>query len=380
MPSAKPLPTIAEHITAFTGAVRGEKDNRADTRRGSMYDQIGGSNAILMSRQAQRDRDSFRAIFFDTADGKDLTDYAANVYKKTRITDSYGTGTCVFSRTSASAGAGTIWRGTRVRITGALSDSKTYVVTENTTVGASALSVTVPIRASKYGSNHAVQNAAAIVDDPLWDNSFSVVSLNCGEGTTFEQASVFRARVRREISEARKGGRKAIIKACQDAGASNVVVFESFWGLEANNYDDDNGLNVIYVGDQGFSGSADLAKACHLAIERARVLGASMFVGGMTVERQAVDATVTLVESPSLVNLSSVRRFIVDSLVNYYDENFFAPKVDGLRAACLTDDLVQDADFTTPSVDVTLTAGAWPSTLTRYVLFPDDVKLTFLGP
>lgn len=43
-------PTVADFLSAYKGAIRGTKDNRADLNEGSMYEQVGGVAAIIWSR------------------------------------------------------------------------------------------------------------------------------------------------------------------------------------------------------------------------------------------------------------------------------------------------------------------------------------------
>src|SRR5580693_466230 len=114
MPASEPLPTITDLLGVFGAGVVARTDPNADVRRGAVYDHFAGVGAILFSREAQRDRDLFRARYFDTADGADLTELVATRFGIARVLDGYGTGTALFTRDSPSAGAGTIWEGTRI--------------------------------------------------------------------------------------------------------------------------------------------------------------------------------------------------------------------------------------------------------------------------
>src|SRR5437016_2442563 len=84
MPAPDALPAIRDLLGAFADAVLASKDNRADVRRGSVYDHFAGAGAMLLSREAQHDRDLFRALYFDTATGAGAAvrlsgDYVARV-------------------------------------------------------------------------------------------------------------------------------------------------------------------------------------------------------------------------------------------------------------------------------------------------------------
>src|SRR5580698_8920452 len=120
MPSALPLPTIADHVKAAADTIRGQRDRYGDGRSGSITNHESGPTAILFARQADRDVDTFRAIYFDDADGDELTALIQGRYQTAtgaplvpRILDAKGQGSCTFARPSASAGGGEFWTGTR---------------------------------------------------------------------------------------------------------------------------------------------------------------------------------------------------------------------------------------------------------------------------
>src|ERR1700690_1945047 len=100
MPSILPIPSIEDLRKAFHAAVRGAKESTADGHAGSVYDHFAGLGAILWSQQAQRDKDQFSSIYFDYADGQELTDYVLAHDGIIRDQDTYGTGFIYLSRTS----------------------------------------------------------------------------------------------------------------------------------------------------------------------------------------------------------------------------------------------------------------------------------------
>ena len=101
MPSTIAEPTIAELVRAFHDGVRSTCDRYADGHEGGVYDHFAGVGAIHWSRQARRDTDLWRAIYFATAEGVDLTNLLADRYDFDRVTDSYGTGTASLARASS---------------------------------------------------------------------------------------------------------------------------------------------------------------------------------------------------------------------------------------------------------------------------------------
>lgn len=113
MPASDPLPSIRNLLTSSANAVVGTRQSVADTRRGSIYDHFAGSGAILVTREAARDRNLFRAVYLDTAEGDDLTRLVKLRFGIDRIVPSYGTGKALLTRARVAAGGGTIWEGTR---------------------------------------------------------------------------------------------------------------------------------------------------------------------------------------------------------------------------------------------------------------------------
>lgn len=238
MPSTLPLPTISQLLRAGRNALRGEVDRYGDGRPGSVYDHVAtGPMAILLSREADADRDAFRAIYWDDADGDDLTALVqgrlAGFAPATRILDAQGTGLLKVSRTSTTAGGGTFWAGTRYAV-----GSTLYEVSSDTTVSATATSASVPINALSYGPGVAIDTPGGVVQlDPLWD-SWTVTRLTCADGTTYESADAYRARVRAALLNARNGYLPAMLAAAKSAGATYLVAFDSTYGLPVDRFVD----------------------------------------------------------------------------------------------------------------------------------------------
>ena len=97
MPSTIAEPTMQEFLQAFRDGVRALKDRYADVREGASYDHWAGAGAIVFSREARRDSDLWRAVYIDSAEGKDLT-IRLDRYGFERIEDTYGSGTASLAR------------------------------------------------------------------------------------------------------------------------------------------------------------------------------------------------------------------------------------------------------------------------------------------
>lgn len=244
MPSTSPLPTVAQLVQVACGATNGpskaigklqaEQDAYGDGRSGSIYNHTAGPMAVLWAREARLVQDTFSDIYFDDARDAALTTLIQGRYPNVpgvaRVLSTYGQGTATFVRPNASAGAGTIWQGTRVQVPG--SPPGIYQVAADTAVGATVTSLTVPIEATVLGTGHACNVTSGLVLlDVLYDTSFAPTTMTCADGTNFEDAKSYRARVRALLLNLRNGYAGAIVTACMNAGASYVMTFASTYGL-----------------------------------------------------------------------------------------------------------------------------------------------------
>lgn len=374
-----PEPTIRELIQIAGSATRGSLDKTSDFITGSDYDVFAGPAAIIWSREAARDTDIFNDVNFNTADGDALTVLVRKRFGKERILDTRGSGSATLSRTSSGV-ADTVWKGTRISIIG--STPKTYRVTKNVDASSVALTVDVPIEAVDIGPGSAADVSGVgnlRLEDSLQDPSWIPSRLTCTDGTFFEKADVFRARVKKERFDERVGQTKSIITTCQNAGAANVMLFRSDYAGDAYDF----GLNVCYVGDLGYSGTPDLVKACTLALRKTRVAGDHLQVLPMTKMLLDIDADVYLNDSPPLFDLTRLERIQVSSVLQYLNggSGRYTFSLDGIRAAIARPTSVQRVVLTTPTSDGTVVIGAlkaFPSTLNRYVA--NRVTLRYHGP
>ncbi len=376
-----PEPTILEMLQMGAVAIRGSADKTADFVRGSDYESLLGPCAVIWSRQAQRDTDLFNAVNFHTADGDDLTQMALKRYGKVRLLDARGTGTATLVRPTSGT-ADTIYAGTRLLLIG--STSKTYRVTADTDVLGATTSVVVPIEAVDIGPGSAatIVDPAGLkvrVDDRLRDTRWKVTALTCSEGTIFEQADVFRTRIRTERRAERVGQNQAIIDACVDAGAVNVVLFRSDYAGPAY----DHGLNVVYVGDANFVGSAALVKACTLALRDIRIAGVHLQVFPMAAATVAINANVYLVEAPGRYDIDRMRAFHTAAIRQYMngETGTFSYAVSGIRGAIiLRSPEVGRVDILSPTADAAVVSGAmknFVSPLKRYSI--SSITLNYFG-
>ena len=381
MPSAREVPSIEAFRQAGLDALRGEIDASSDARVGSMYDVAAGMGAMLWSQQAQRDRDLFRAIYTDTADGDALSRLVEARLGAVRVLDTYGAGTAYLQRASAAGGAGTFWAGTRIVARRTNADPIAFAVLTDTPIAATATYAEVPVRRTVTGPGTACDLAAGLaVDDPVWDPSWTISRVTTADGTAFEIAADYRARARAERLLARRGRFEAIVRACRDAGAAQVVAIASdFWGA---GYDD--GLNTVFVGDAAFGTSDALKRDCLLALERVRVCGTATNVLGMVVGPLPISLTLTLWREVTALDRVAIEQVTKDAVAGYFRRamNAFLFKRDAMTAA-IQDALrafggAQSVAWAVPTSDVTRSNVQGIGALARWV--PSSITVAIQGP
>jgi hypothetical protein len=208
--------------------------------------------------------------------------------------------------------SGSLLQGTRIQVAG--NPPSVYEVAEDTLVG--GVSATVPVQASVTGTGVAITSASSLVLlDPVYDNTWKPVSLTCADGTNFEKAADYRARFLQDKLTSRTGYLPNLVLACQNAGAVYVAAFPSSYGLGSADYANDFGLNAIYVADAGFSSNASLVSDCQAALEDWRVLGADLWVGGMTNIPLTMNFLVSLVDAPSSLPIAIIQRSAVQAIL-----------------------------------------------------------------
>jgi len=320
MAAAEPLPTLEEMLDAFAGAVSARR-RVADLEEGSLYDLAAGVGALLWMRQAARDQDEFRNIYFRTAREEHFDRYIARKFPgKERTLASAGTGYALLSRPASTAGGGSFLDGTRILVGGGTSRGpSTYVIQGTQPVPAGDLTARVLISATVAGAAGQVDALRGDVpilriEDPLWDNTWRVDRLVCGSGTELESVDAARARITRARIDERNGFNRAIVDRMKLAGASRVVMFRS----DANGATEDVGLNMVYVGDDNWQTSAALLLACRLAMPGVAVAGTSVQVLPMGSVDLDVDVLVRLWRPPAQLDQVTAQRSAQAAVEEYF--------------------------------------------------------------
>lgn len=409
MPSQIAVPSIAELLKAYESGVRGERDEDADLRSGAIYDLYAGMGAMVFSRLAVRDRDIFRAIYFENAIGDDLETIADERFHDPIIQATRGPGTAFLSRPSTGGGAGDFLAGTRITLLGgSISEPKTYVVANDTHVLATDIDAFVPVTADHTGTGVAIDTLKlpsyrARIEDPLWDNSWKLMRLACADGTDKESPAATRSRIRTNRFNARVGYAKAITNVCLAAGAVEVALFpsdflatnpnthvESIGVLDAQGYGD-VGLNYAVVGDGSFQTTSDLLRACQIALDSVGIAGTALQALPMQPIVVTLSATVKLWDNPGRFAAIAKANDAKSAIVNYFDtrENPFYFRLAAIRGAIMKN--VPDVQAIDLSVSYTVlgvpqtTEPLLPSMLrtvpvSRYQVTRGSIAVTVTGP
>lgn len=369
-------PSILDLINIAGKAITGQGDKNADLVRGSDYESLIGPPAVIWTREDRRDEDLFNATRFHTARGEDLTNLVLERYGVQRYLDTNGVGYASIARPTAGT-AGTIWAGTRITVIGG--NPKSFRTVRDVTVQAATTHVQLDIEALVPGPGTGVTTSSDLrLDDSLWDPTWTVLNVDCADGTTFESAASLIARVRQGRADQRVGQEKAIQDACKAVGAANVQVFRSNYGGDAL----DGGLNVVYVGDLGWQGSPSLVRACFLALRSVRVFGDHMQV--LPMNRVTINPVIDvyLATAPALNDIERLYQIHREAVIEYLggvSGGFSFTKIGILSALIRPTPEVQHTTVVTPAADVTvLVNNSFPAVLSRYVV--GSVALRYHGP
>jgi hypothetical protein len=382
MSSDLELPTISDLLAVFGAEARSRREI-SDVRSGALYDVAAGMGALLWARMSGRDRDLFRVCYFDGATEADLDDRILTFDGPARVESTRGAGYAVIRRATSAGGAGTLWAGTRLWVTGAGTiRPRAYMVVSDTAIGATALGATVSIQAEEYGTGVGIDTSKLSAPrmtwpDALWDATWEIAQIVCWDGTDRESDSDYLARYRQDKVDKRRGYVTAITDACLAAGAGQVALFESDY------ISPDDGINRCFVGDAGFQSTTDLLRRCRVAVDSARVLGCDLTVFGMTKQLCTFDLTLHLWDDPGRYNQDAVRMEAIAAVQRYFDgtSNPYVYRFDGIRGELSRSvpDL-QSIVVNTGPADTTISSILAAESLARLYTDPGAITITLEGP
>ena len=383
MPASEPLPTLEELTNAYQGALVSER-LEGDTHEGAVHDHWAGVGAVTFRLIAEREQAEFSALY-SSARGSRLDEYIESHWPgKARIGETRGVGQLRLVRPSTVGGAGTIWPGTRITVGGSGAPLAYYRVTSGGVCSATDTAKTLAVEAVTAGPGSRISVVAGDrpilrIEDPLWDNTWTVQELTCADGTLRENDDACWARITAEIFEERFGFESRIIKAMNEAGAAIVAPFRSDYLGEAA----DRGLNRIYVADANFVTLPALLKACRLAIPSCAMAGAGNQVLPLTTVMLDVGLTMRFWSEPENFDMDSTEDVARSAVVEYFAtrENPFVWDAAACRGAVQARvPNTQSIDLTFSSAPPTLATLFSANPLPRYLTTPNRVSVSLLGP
>lgn len=406
MPSHLEVPTVQDFIKAYRNGIHGIRRPNASLESGYRYNIWGGVAAVLFHREAVRDRDLFRSIFFSSAGGDDLVDYIEAHYGVDPILKARGEGLVRLERASVAAGSGTLLAGTRIEVWAGGADGpkiyriKSLVDPSPLFVGATQTVASVVIEPELAGIGFAMDSAISPpkfmrIVDPLWDNSWRATYLVCADGTDREKDPAYRARALQDLEDRRPGYIARITDAMVEAGASQVALFasdfistnpttgiESIGELDADGYGD-VGLNRVYVGDASFVSTDALLRACRLKLDDVAIAGTDVQILPMAPATVAITATIRFWDDPGNFDTVGIKKAAQNAVINYFRsrQNAFYFRNGAAEGAILNSVKdIQSLVVTSSPGEPALATLFNASPLLRYGLDENAIAVTLLGP
>lgn len=258
------------------------------------------------------------ALLLDGADDEDLDRYAFDRYNLTRKGASAARGTVKFTRPAATAGAGSVPVGTKLR-TGTNIE---YVTTTVATFGATDLeSTSANVRAVQAGKATQVgQQAINRLAQPqlLWDATLSVTNAKTtAGGEDAEDDETFRARIRDFWRTARRG-----ILAAIEQGALTVEGVVSARAVESLSGDGSAARIVfLYISDSSGVASDALAEEVKVALDDYRAAGIAVLISTSTPLQVSIALRLRFLAGVDTRTLTDLIRAAVTEFVNSLSVN-----------------------------------------------------------
>ncbi len=390
MPSHQELPTIQDHLRAYGSEINALVRPNADTRRGAGYDIFGGTNAVLFTREATRDRDLFRATYFDASTGDAVDTLIDERFGEARVLATPGTGQMVLERPLAGT-AGSFLKGTRVAVLVPGADVRFAEISANVTYLAGDVTAVVPVRAAIAGIAQPLSvtrdNGYVRLEDPIDDPSWAPKTIDLSQGQDRESDAQFKARTKDNRLARRVGYVKSIVDTCVQVGAGKVALYASDFFGDAS----DHGINRCFVGASSFRSTPELVRDCRIAVDAVRMLGADLTVMGMTSVRVSAQVSVRLWIPPTTRNRISLSGAAKAAVVEYFNgrQDAFSFRFSAMRGAVLralrtdvhsVDIVLSEPGIGTPLAEPILSTVTVTNLLPHYSLAASDVTVSIAGP
>lgn len=233
-----------------------------------------GIGAVLAAQVTQQLAFRTAALLLDGADDEDLDRYAFDRYQLTRKGASPALGAATITRSTTTAGAGSVPIGTKI-----LTDTGIeYVTTQVAAFASSDVSISVNVRAAQAGK--ATQVGAEALQrfanpQSLWDATLQVTNpKTTAGGEDIEEDETFRSRIRDFWRTARRG-----VLAAIEFGAKTVPGVVSAQAIEALTATGAPARVVfLYIADSSGVASDALADQVRIALDDYRAAGIAVII------------------------------------------------------------------------------------------------------
>lgn len=331
-----------ENYQIYKDEVQAEAGDLTDFSDGSMHDIIAGSLSIGINEVSELLVDQFKKTFFDTASGPEVTEGPDDL--QTLAVDHYGD---KFERPEATK-AGVLATFARPT-TGAgnvVIPDKTVIKTEKDSNGVetsfetdgvvtmTGLTIDVPAIAKEAGvSGNVDPGKISVIESSLTDSSITVTNLlKAAGGDAAESDADYRETIRALISSlvgATKAAIEGALKAVPEIEFVSLLEIElPVIAWDIGNSQPEPGetyftipFPIAYVADQNGGSSPAILEAALAAIQFVKACGVKVEVRGATAQSLDWSASITLDSGgPNFAELSADPQKIIDSMINYIDE------------------------------------------------------------
>lgn len=383
-------PRASDLVSGFLDGVQVAGGAGIDRRNLSIWSVLGAGMSAMAVRANLVAAETFDASLLERCTDTTLDAFVAShsdgVVSRDPGRQAYGTST--FARPTTGAGGGTIYKDTQIRVP---YNGKSYVflVSADTPIANSALSVTVPVIAQQTGAASNVGTISSSLALPglpaaLFDTTLVPSSIAVAGGADAEEDDDLKTRFRLWSRGKRGGVAAAVAYGALTAGVKRVVlafVRDPHIGAIA----------AVYVGDVNWQSTPTMRDSVAAALEDWKAWGTCLDVRGMAQVDVPVTATLRMVQPVAFYDVSALRTAGAQAVIDYFDRRkdpyaYDLAMMQGRLAR--VDDEVSTVELRAPTLSVPSplspsvlkAAGALPVTLNRYRTNRSIVTVDVEGP
>lgn len=316
-----------------------------------------GSISFIAHAISRQLAERINALLLDGAEREDLDRYAFDRYQLTRKGAAPARGHVIFSRSTITAGAGSVPVSTKLRsLTGI-----EYITLTEAVFGVSTLvSLSVKVRAVQAGKDFQVgKNQIRSIPDiaTLWDKTLIVTNeAATAGGENAEEDDEFRERIRDFWNTARRGTLKAI-----EFGAKTVPGVSSAMAVEALNSSAQPARVVnLFIADSSGVASAALGAEVVVELEDFRAAGIAVIVSLSIPQIVTVQMALTFIAGVDTSTLTEAVRAAIFEYINSLavNQTLLRAGLFSILQRFASDGLVvKDSTFIEPAGDLVPTPG-----------------------